>query len=174
MKFPPIETDRLFLRVLADSDAREVFTHFSDPDVMCYISDTEPCKTLADAQAIIAFHQNDTGCRYGLFHKPTMKFIGTAGFHCWNPEPPFPSAEVGYDLAPDYWGQGFIREAMTGLLRLGFESMELCRIVASTAPNNVRSHALLRRLGFDEDDRTQATEDIWFSLRLENWRSTPA
>jgi RimJ/RimL family protein N-acetyltransferase len=50
-------------------------------------------------------------------------------------------------LHPDHQGRGYAREAAVEMLRLGFEGLELHRIVGRCEPRNEPSAALMRRLG---------------------------
>lgn len=66
IEFPSLETERLNLRILALQDADEVFKHFSDEDITQYM-DIELCKDIQEAEEIIRFHTEDSGCRWGLW-----------------------------------------------------------------------------------------------------------
>jgi ribosomal-protein-alanine N-acetyltransferase len=158
--FPEIETARLILRALTVDDAAAVYHHFSDADVTRFM-DTDLCKSVDDAKAIIIFHANDSGCRWGLFDKATGALLGTCGYHCWVKGPQ--QAEIGYDLGKAYWGQGLMQEALQAVIRFGFAAMHLQRIAAGVHPENGRSIGLLRKLGFH---RAAATRDglLWFHL----------
>lgn len=111
MIYPDLETERLLIRELTLIDAEAVFRHFSVPEVTKFM-DIEVCKDLQDANEIIAFHMNDSGCRYGLFYKESKELIGTCGFHCWSNKNRETKAEIGFDLTPFYWGKGRMQEAL--------------------------------------------------------------
>lgn len=85
LKYPHIKTNRLFMRELTLDDAEAVYRHFSSPEVTAFM-DIEVCKNIEEVQEIIAFHINDSGCRYGLFNIGNDNLIGTCGFHCWSIE----------------------------------------------------------------------------------------
>lgn len=59
--------------------------------------------------------------------------------------------EIGFYLRPDRWGQGLGAEVARLLLRLGFATLELHRIEATTDPENVASQRLLQRLGMRQE-----------------------
>lgn len=67
--------------------------------------------TLDETEDIIRFHLEDTGCRWGIFSKTDAKLIGTCGFHCWV-QGELARAEIGFDLAREYWGRGLMQEAL--------------------------------------------------------------
>ena len=66
MNYPEIKTRRLVLTTLAITDIGDLMSVYGDPAVMKY-SDTEPCTDLKEIGKIIAYHLEDSGCRYGLF-----------------------------------------------------------------------------------------------------------
>lgn len=144
--FPKIETTRLYLRELTLLDADSVFDHFSDFEVTQFM-DIEPCKERKEAEEIIQFHIDDTGCRYGLFNKLNHDLVGTCGFHCWSLEEPS-KAEIGFDLSRKYWGKGLMHEALIEVVKIGFNVMKLDLIEAIVEQKNVRSQRLLNRLKF--------------------------
>jgi ribosomal-protein-alanine N-acetyltransferase len=75
--------------------------------------------------------------------------IGTVGYHKW--EKAYFRAEIGYDLSPDCWGQGYMTEALRAVISHGFERMGLNRIDALVYIHNDRSTQLLQRLGFRQE-----------------------
>jgi RimJ/RimL family protein N-acetyltransferase len=62
-----------------------------------------------------------------------------------------PCVEVGWRLARWAWGRGYATEAATEALRIGFSDLGLAEIVSFTAEGNVRSRAVMERLGMSRD-----------------------
>jgi ribosomal-protein-alanine N-acetyltransferase len=58
------------------------------------------------------------------------------------------SAMLGYSVDGGYEGRGYAHEAVDAVIRYGFDVLNLHRITANYQPQNARSAALLRRLGF--------------------------
>lgn len=147
--FPALETARLRLRAVRPGDVTAVFALFSDPNVTRYYG-MDPYTTIDQAaQRVSAIRQNylkRRGIRWAITRPGDDRLIGTVGLMNWKPK--FFSAAVGYELAPAYWGQGMMTEALTAVLRYGFTLMALNRIEAFVAPGNAPSIALLQRLGF--------------------------
>lgn len=144
--YPQLETPRIQLQLLTLDHVEEVFSLFSDSEITKFM-DIEPCKTLEEAEEIIQFHIDDSGCRWGLFEKESSQFIGTIGFHYLRKADQF-IAEVGFDLHKAYWGKGFMTEAMKEVMSFGFSSMGLDIIDATVDPKNERSIHLMKKLGF--------------------------
>lgn len=150
IEFPLLETKRINLRILTLQDTEEVFKHFSDKDVTRFM-DIEPCEDLEEAEQIIRYHLEDSGCRWGLFDKYHNNFIGTCGFHYLRRTNDNFIAEVGFDLSKLYWGKGLMLEAMKAVIEFGFRKMSLDIIDATVEPENERSVNLMRTLGFKQE-----------------------
>jgi ribosomal-protein-alanine N-acetyltransferase len=150
--FPALETERLFLRNLVFEDTDFVFRHFSDPAVTQYLMDQPPLAEYEEAQEIIRFYQEPEAKkrnRWGLVRKADNQLIGTCGYHNWRQRDCH--AEMGYDLSPTCWGQGFMTEALRVVIPSGFERMGLNRIEALVYTGNTRSVQLLYKLGFKSE-----------------------
>jgi len=166
MKYPEIETERLFVRELTLEDVEAVFSHFSIPEVTRFM-DIEVCKDLKEAEEIISFHIDDSGCRYGLFSKENKELIGTCGFHCWSTEDDETKAEIGFDLSPRYWGRGLMQEALKEIIQIGFELMKLDYIEATTEIENHQSQKLLKKMKFNQENGMKDNL-LYFTLRDSN------
>ncbi|WP_018759963.1 GNAT family N-acetyltransferase [Paenibacillus terrigena] len=164
--FPDIETDRLKLTNLTLDDTEVVFKHFSDENVTRFM-DISPCKDRSEAEEIIRFHIEDTGCRWGIYSKSDAEFIGTCGFHCWS-QGEQSSAEIGFDLAREYWGKGIMQEALMPVIDFGFQRMSLDTIEATVEQENNRSINLLQKLNFVREQELRDQLIYYFLLR-ERW-----
>jgi [ribosomal protein S5]-alanine N-acetyltransferase len=158
-RYPSLETERMYLKILTLSDVEEVFHHFSDKDVTKFM-DIEPCKDIVEAKEIIQFHLDDSGCRWGLFHKDDQAFMGTGGFHCWDQS----KAEIGFDLAKSYRGKGYMTEAIQAMVKFGFDEMMLDYIEATVEPDNSKSIKLMQKLGFEQAKELKENL-IYFTLK---------
>lgn len=58
-----------------------------------------------------------------------------------------PVVEVGWRLKRSAWGHGYASEAARAVLALGFEEFGLREIVSFTTLGNVRSQAVMQRIG---------------------------
>jgi RimJ/RimL family protein N-acetyltransferase len=62
-----------------------------------------------------------------------------------------PAVEIGWRLARWAWGRGYATEAAEVALAYGFHRLGLSEIVSFTAVPNVRSQAVMRRIGMTHD-----------------------
>jgi [ribosomal protein S5]-alanine N-acetyltransferase len=150
--FPTLETDRLFLRLLTLEDTDFIYRQFSDPKVNEYLMDEPPVANIEEAQGIINFFLEPEGKnrnRWGIIRKADQRMIGTCGFHRW--EKSYFRSDIGYDLTPDCWGQGYMTEALRAMISSGFERMNLNRMDAMVYVGNPRSFQLLEKFGFQRE-----------------------
>ena len=150
--FPSIETERLLLQSVTTEHTDFIFRHFSNPAVIQYLLDEPPVNDYAQAKEIVQFYLEPAGKTYNrwiLVHKSRHQPIGTCGYHKWDKR--YFRAEVGYDLDPNFWGQGYMTEALNAVISNGFEQMRLNRVDALVYVENKPSILLLQRLGFTQE-----------------------
>ena len=84
-------------------------------------------------------------------------FLGMCGLHHLEAYPD--DVEVGWRLAHEYWGQGYATEAANAWLTHAFGPMDLPRVISVTDPPNVRSLAVMHRLGMVYDHEAEIEDD---------------
>ncbi len=167
--FPTLQTERLILRELKPDDVEAVFAYLSDPEVARFLS-SGPHRTLTQTRQTISFlaslFPNQEGLRWAITFKGSEVVIGTCGLHAW--DRPFHRAEIGYELARPYWGQGIMREAMQAVLSFGFTQLALHRLEAIVLVGNTASARFLEKLGFQREGLMREYElvngefkDVW-------------
>jgi RimJ/RimL family protein N-acetyltransferase len=150
---PEIRTARLLMRRWRESD-REPFAELNaDPYVMEYFP---AALTRAQSDALIAMIEAGFDRRgYGLWALQllaTGEFVGFTGLEVPSFQAHFtPAVEVGWRLARSAWGQGYATEAARAALAFGFEQEGLGEIVSFTSMANLRSQAVMERLGMTRD-----------------------
>jgi len=150
--FSGVETERLILRNICEDDTDFIFHHFSDPWITQYLMDEPPVENLDEAKAIVEYYLNPemkNHNRWIILRKKDQRPVGTCGFHKWDKA--HLHAEIGYDLAADCWGQGFMSEALRAVISGAFTRMKLNRIDAMVYIGNSRSIKLLQKLGFEQE-----------------------
>jgi [ribosomal protein S5]-alanine N-acetyltransferase len=162
-----LETPRLRVRPLEESDAEALFEIKSDPEVtMKYC--LEPDESIEDTRIWVDKRLEDYTKRdvtYWVFAlKESDRAIGGCCF--WNFDPTLRCAEIGYELHRAYWNKGFTSEALSAVLTYGFTGMDLHRIEALPLAFNTPSVKLLIKLGF----RLEGTirERVFFRGRFED------
>ena len=147
-KIPTLHTDRLILREMRRSDAKDMYEYSCNPKTSEFLlwdvhSSLDFTKEFIDY--IISKYRYGEYNDWALVHKETGKMIGTAGFTKIDEENRV--AEIGYVLNPDFWGKGLATEAAAEVIKFGFETMNMHRIEAKFMFGNDASLAVMRKLG---------------------------
>ncbi len=89
---------------------------------------------------------------WAVEERASGRFIGFVGLHIPSNDLPFsPCVEVGWRLAKSYWGLGYATEAAQSAISFGFQQLRLAELVAFTAIANLKSRAVMERLGMRFD-----------------------
>lgn len=147
-QLPTLETERLILRPLRMSDARDLFAYARDPQVSRHVL-WETHESLRDSRqflrgAIRQYRQGLPGS-FAITLKGSGRMIGTIGFMWVNRE--YSSAEVGYSLSREYWNQGIMTEALRRVISFGFQELRLNRIEAQHEVDNPASGRVMAHAG---------------------------
>jgi RimJ/RimL family protein N-acetyltransferase len=150
-----IKTDRLVVRCFSPADARKlkeaIDANLDHLRRWLPWANSEP-ETL-DAKIERLRHLRagfDLGndFTYGIFSSDESALVGGIGSHLRvGPN----AREIGYWLREDHTGHGLATEAVAALVRVGFEIDRLSRLEIHCDPENLRSAAIPRRLGFTLD-----------------------
>jgi ribosomal-protein-alanine N-acetyltransferase len=145
---PELRTERLKLRRMTLRDAADMFAYASDPDVTRYTS-WQPHRSIDDSRAqlarVLARYERGEVAGWGVEHRADARFIGTAGYMRWDVEDR--CAEVGFAISRTYWGRGLMTEALRAIVDFGFERMQLNRIEAHCATENIGSYRVMEKVG---------------------------
>jgi RimJ/RimL family protein N-acetyltransferase len=147
-----IGTERLIMRGWRESDLAPWAAMNADPEVRQYVG---PLLTFEQASAWVLNFQDGLD-RYGfgfwaLEVRASGEFIGFTGLDTVDEETSCAGVELGWRLARPAWGHGYATEAGLAALQYGFDVMGLPEIVAVTMARNLRSQAVMRRIGMTSD-----------------------
>jgi ribosomal-protein-alanine N-acetyltransferase len=148
--FPELQSQRLKLRELAQTDADILYDMHSNYGIMKWygtdhMTQREDALNLLDKFAQLR-KKPATGIRWGICTHESTTLLGTCGFQKWNRE--WNSCIIRYDLKVDARGQGYMQEALRCAIVWAFANMKLNRIEAQIHPNNRASVLLVEKLGF--------------------------
>lgn len=144
-------TERLLLRRWKPDDREPFAALNADPEVTEFLQGTKP-RDVSDAFVDrIEAHWDEHGWGLWAIEVPGVApFVGYVGL--WPAE--FVAAgmvEVGWRLARAHWGFGYATEGARAALAFGFDEVGLAEIVSFTVPQNVRSRAVMERIGLVRD-----------------------
>ena len=149
----PLRTERLVLRNWEERD-RSLFHRINSDDRLMEFFPFRRDRTASDA-LMDALRDEIEGCGHGFAAvelAATGECAGFAGITEAELEPILPAGtiEIGWRLAPEFWGKGIATEAALGWLDYGFRTLGLPRIVSFAVAGNSRSTAVMRRIGMAE------------------------
>ncbi|ENN87691.1 GCN5-related N-acetyltransferase [Rhizobium freirei PRF 81] len=181
------ETERLVIRNWRETDRDLAYEINSDETVMEFFPFR---RNRAEADAFFdRVHSMIAETGLGLCAlelKESGEAIGYCGLMRTDHLEPFIPAgtvEIGWRLATRQWGKGLVSEAAHALLALGFETLGLNEIVSFAVHNNVRSTAVMERIGmhrveggdFDHpgvsETHSHLKRHVLYRLAAAEWRS---
>ncbi|MFC0514389.1 GNAT family N-acetyltransferase [Mucilaginibacter angelicae] len=175
-EMPLLGTERLCLRGLLDSDARQIMAIRSNAEVNKYLERSYDCsidEALSFIKKIEGIVNRGEGFYWAITLADKDELIGTICY--WNLEPADKKAEIGYELYPDQQGKGLMQEALSAVLSYGFETAGFEVITACPLEGNESSAKLLTKSGFtlagkfpsDNGENTylnyQLSKGLWLS-----------
>ena len=146
------ETRRLILRNYIIDDLNNVHRLKSEPMVW-HFSTKVASNKMEDSETYlkgILKNYSENNCDFqALFLKETGEYIGEAGIlaHIM----PNNKAILGYNLLPEYWGNGYATEITKALVKYLFEVEKAERIEALVADGNGASRKVLEKSGFMQE-----------------------
>jgi ribosomal-protein-alanine N-acetyltransferase len=141
-----LETKRLILRPMRESDFDALYLIFTDPNVMAAF-DHDPF-THEQMQRWLnrnLDHQKEFG--YGLFSvilKETAELIGDCGLEQMDD---MNAAELGYDFRSDVWNQGYATEAAIAVRDYAFDILRLPQLISLIRAGNIPSKRVAEKVG---------------------------
>ncbi len=148
MAGPSFTTDRLVLRLRSFDDIDSMAQMDADPEVMRYVEDIEePVAHRTRLLTWIDDAEDPSGLGgWSVFDRDQPdRFLGWIILYPlegWEPD-----VEIGWRFARHAWGQGYATEAARAVMRHGFDTVGLDRIVAVLDPENERSRRVCEKLG---------------------------
>ncbi|MEO8811981.1 MAG: GNAT family N-acetyltransferase [Caulobacteraceae bacterium] len=144
-----LTTDRLTLRQWRQGDLENFAALHMDAATMV---DTPPL-TRAESEAKFRRYRETLErvgfCRWAVETRGGG-FIGYVGIlPVWSDHPLAPGVEIGWRLRREAWGCGYATEAARAALDDGFGRLGFSEVLSYTAPENLRSRAVMRRLGLE-------------------------
>lgn len=149
--FPVLETPRLILREIVAADAEALLRIRGDIRVT-RLNSGQPMQSLDEALELIEKTRQAFADRrridWGIILKrdPQAGIIGRCGYNYWLRQDR--RASIGYDLGYAYWGNGIMTEAVRAIVAFGFDRLDLNRVEADAAAENIGSIRVLEKVGF--------------------------
>ena len=145
-----LNSERLILRNWQESDSSDLY-EYAKSDLVGPTAGWKPHQNEEESKEIIKmFIKNNDS--YAIVLKSENKVIGSIGLHHRKPDETLndlKQREIGYVLNPNYWGKGFIPEAVNCLLNYGFNELNLDLIWCGHFDFNNNSKRVNEKCGFN-------------------------
>lgn len=149
-----LHTKRLLLDEVVPSDLDNIHLLHSFPEVDRYNTMGIP-ETIEQSASLLSgwmAHQDQqprTSYIFCMRSVATKEFVGLMALNLGKPK--YKMAEVWYKIFPAHWGHGYTTEALAQVLKFGFEVLQLHRIEAGCAVENVASVRVLEKAGMTRE-----------------------
>lgn len=164
-----LQTERLFLREINESHVDDILKIRSNEVINRFVQRNAPKNNYDALQFILTIKErtksNET-FYWGISLKDKPNLIGTICL--WNFSEDRKTAEIGYELLPEYHRKGLMSEALEAVVHVAFRELKLWKIVAMTHQNNESSKQLLlkHRFVLEEGGEDEGfPENLVFSLK---------
>lgn len=170
-----LETPRLVLREMRESDAQSFFLLNEDPEVIRYTGD-DRFKSEEDSRLFLKNYPNisylkDGYGRWTCLNKETGETIGWCGLRLQkNGE-----TDLGYRFHKRFWNQGYASEAGYFCLSTGFNELKLDSIVASADEQNVASWKVMEKLNmkFSHKEKNEGSYNLIYRILAAEFKQKP-
>ncbi|MFD0905750.1 GNAT family N-acetyltransferase [Actinomadura sediminis] len=181
----PIETERLTLRPFREDDLEGLYAYQSLPEVARFLyweprNLEESRSFLKEKMTAATVEREGDWLVLAVVLRETGQLMGEVNLQ-WRSRD-HRQGEIGYIFNPAFHGRGFATEAAEVVLRLGFEGLDLHRVVGRLDGRNVASARVLERLGMrreahlvqNEMVKGEWTDEVVYAMLREEWdRRTP-
>jgi RimJ/RimL family protein N-acetyltransferase len=165
-----LRTERLIIREWSEDDAAAALAVYGRPEVVRWLTPAiEQVDGIDDMKLLLRrwiAESRDSEAALGhwaITLAERGELIGGVSLH------PLPvgeqDVEIGWQVAPEFWGYGYGTEAGQEVIRRAF-ALDIDEVFALARPSNERAEAAARRLGMTWVGET----DKYYDLRLNVYR----
>ncbi len=171
-----LDTPRTTLRCWQEADRDAFAALHADPEVMWDAPDPlDRAGSDTKFERYAAAFGRHGFTRWALESREGV-FLGYCGILPSRPAHPLgPHADIGWRLVRSTWGNGYATEAAAAALQDAFSRCGLREVLAYTAADNLRSQAVMTRLGLRREPSRDYSEPcgpgLWHGLV---WVATPS
>lgn len=141
-----LETTRLILRKWRKKDVNDLFDIMKNSSVL--MGGWEPHSNINITTDVLKEYIEADG-RWAVELKASKKVIGCVGVLPDNNRGKYYAKLINYVLAEDYWGNGYMSEAVSRVVKYLFEELNIDLLTAFCYPDNIKSKKVLEKCGFE-------------------------
>ena len=181
----PYRSSRLVLRPFTPHDLDAFLAMHSDPEVVRYVPYPPLTREKAEERlhaiaTMTAIDDEAQNLRLAVVLPETDEVIGDVSMWC-SPGDRH-RAEIGYLFNARFQGRGYATEAVTELLRIGFEEAGLHRITANADARNAASIRVMERIGMRREahfiqgayEKGEWVDEVEYAIVADEWRTATA
>lgn len=153
-----LETERLNLMLVSEKYTEDIHRLHSLPETDAYNTlgipkDITETKIIVEKWIADAHFENPKNYTFAIELKGEQTFIGIIGIHLGKEK--YRNAEVWFKLNYRFWNKGYATESLKKIIAFGFENLNLHRIEAGCAVENIGSIAVLEKVGMIREAHTR-------------------
>ncbi|MDH8709923.1 GNAT family N-acetyltransferase [Bacillus altitudinis] len=141
-------TNRVVIRQFDQQDIEAFYQYRSNPSIATFQSwenyTYEDAESFVQHQMTQQPNQPGTWFQYAIALSESNQLIGDCAIHTLGSEPRI--VEIGFTLAPEFQGKGYIHEALNSIIEYIFTTLNKHKIIAFTDVRNEKSIRVLERL----------------------------
>jgi len=168
-----IETDRLILRPLEESDFEALKSIWGDGETMSFYAEPysdERIKEIIFKQ--ITTYQNDGFGLFAVLDKTNGSLIGDCGITIQHIDG-VDEFEIGYHIRKQHWGLGYAAEAAGAIKRYGFEVLKIDKLCSYMETKHKQSRRVAEKIGMKvekeyRNPRNRNLDTIVYSIKNAN------
>jgi RimJ/RimL family protein N-acetyltransferase len=178
----PYRTQRLLLRPFTPRDLEAFMAMHSDPEIVRYVpypplTRQEAEERLRFVATMTAIDDEAQNLRLAVVLLDTDEVIGDVSI--WSSPSDRLQAEIGFVFNARFHGRGYATEAVTELLRIGFDEAGLHRITANADARNTGSVRVMERLGMRREahfvqgsfEKGEWVDEVEYGILAAEWRA---
>jgi [ribosomal protein S5]-alanine N-acetyltransferase len=163
------ETERLVLEPWSGSHFEEFARVLQAPEALRFISGGAalPLETIRSiSQRSLAMSAEYGYDPWAAVEKETGRWVGRIGLNQLADWPGPDKWEVGYELAPEFWGRGLATEGVREAIHFGWARTPLSRIISATAVGHLASRRVMEKCGltFQGEIAFRTARVAWYAI----------
>jgi RimJ/RimL family protein N-acetyltransferase len=153
-----LTTPRLILREFRESDFDALWDYQSNPETHRYekgVPSQEAVRQFLWDAEFNTKEQPRTHFRFAVTVRPEDRVVGHIKFTSHWEE--INEWEIGWDIHPNLWGEGYATEAARDVLKFAFGELHVHRVVAFCNAHNAASVRVMQKIGMVQDGLLRGT-----------------
>ncbi len=150
-----INLNEIYLRKISKKDGPFFYKSLRDKNVITFLS-LGPLLSKRHSKELVSEYLKswEKNLQYNYIIELRDNLINKIGSaSLWNVIWHHKRAEIGIWLIPEYWNQGYGKKALNLIKLIGFNHLNLNRLEAHVATENLYSLSLFKSSGFQEEGR---------------------